>query len=153
MLRLFRSNDIQLLETKNRLLKVHVASVGNYGCQVWGVDYLKFSSFDHIMNNPRQRRQLFFLHHISGCFESVHRFNLLIEFRAVPFKVQFPPLCARCWNKARVDKGIAGHHLRANLLLFLRGSQLCWVAKVLECMTSLWPGLSFNAARSLIMNE
>jgi hypothetical protein len=50
MLRMCRSNDIQLLETENRLFTVHVASVGNYGCQVWGVDYLKFSSFDHVMN-------------------------------------------------------------------------------------------------------
>jgi hypothetical protein len=101
------------------------------------------------MNNPMQRLQLFFLHHISGSLKSVHRFNLLIEFGAVPFQVQYARLCARFWNKARIDKGIAGHHLRPNVLLFLRGSQLCWVAFFLECMTSLWPGLSFNAARSL----
>ena len=101
---------------------MHVASVGNYGCQVWGVDYLKVSSFDHVMNNPMQRLQLFFLRHISRCFKSVHRFNLLKEFGAVPFQVQYARLCARYWNKACVDKGIAGHHLRANVLLFLRGS-------------------------------
>jgi hypothetical protein len=149
MLRLCRTNDIQLLETKNRLFTIHVASVGNYGCQVWGADYLKFSSFDHIMNNPMQRLQLSFLRHISGCSKSVHRFNLLKEFGAVPFQVQYARLCARYWNKARVDKGIAGHHLRANVLLFLRGSQLCWVAKFLECMTSLGSGLSLHGVRSL----
>jgi hypothetical protein len=121
---------------------VHVASVGNYGCQVWEVDYLKFSSFDHVMNNPMQRLQLFSLHHISGCFKSAHRFNLLKEFGAVPFQVQY----------ARVPitgtKHVLTKELQANVL-FLRGSQLCWVANFLECMTSLWRGLSFNAVRSL----
>jgi hypothetical protein len=95
MLRMCRSNDIQLLETKNILYAVHVASVGNYGCQVWGVDNWKFRSFHHIMNNPMQTLQLFFLRHIWGCFKSLHRFHLLLEFGGVPFQVQYARLCAR----------------------------------------------------------
>jgi hypothetical protein len=149
MSRLCRFNDIQLLETKNILFTVHVASVGYYGCQVWGVDYFKFSSFDHIMYNPMQRLHFFFLRHISGSFKSMHLFNLLNKFGAVPFQVQCARLCAPYWNKARVDKGIVGHHLCANVLMFLWGRELCWVAKKLECITSHWSGLSFNAARSL----
>jgi hypothetical protein len=81
--------------------------------------------------------------------KSVHRFTLLKEFAAVPFLVQYARIFARSWNKARLDKGIAGIPLRAKVLLFLGGCQVCWVAKKLECMTSLWTGLSFNAARSL----
>jgi hypothetical protein len=116
---------------------------------VCGVDYLKVNSFDHVVNNPMQRLQLFSRRHISGCYRSVHRFTLLKELEAVPFQVQYARLCAHYWNKAQFDKGIACHHLRANVLLFLGGSQVCWVAKILECMNPFCTDLSFNAAGSL----
>ena len=142
LLRLCRERDIRLLESICRLFTVKVAAVGNYGCQVWGVEYLNFDDDSHVFDNPLQKLLFVFLRYISGCHRSVHRYTLLLEFGFKPYQVQYARLCARYWNKAREDGGLSGKHLKANLLLFQRGNNVCWTAKFLKCMNKLGLGPS-----------
>jgi hypothetical protein len=151
LLRLCRERDIRLLESICRLFTVKVAAVGNYGCQVWGVEYLNFDDDSHVFDNPLQKLLFVFLRYISGFHRSVHRYTLLLEFGFTPYQVQYARLCVRYCNKAREDDGLSGKYLKANLLLFQRGNNICWTAKFLKCMNklSLGPAGSFVGLQSL----
>jgi hypothetical protein len=142
-LSLCRERDIHLLESICRLFTV--AAVGDYGCQVWGVEYL------FLFDNPLQKLLFVFLRYISGCHRIVHRYTHLLEFGFKPQQVQYARLYARYWNKAREDDGLSGKQLKANLLLFQCSNYMSWTAKFLRCMNKLelGPTRYFIGLRSL----
>jgi len=136
--------DIQL-----RLFKALVAPVGDYGCQIWGVDHLGLSD-TKIFGNPMQQVVFTFLRLISGCRRSTEKIILLREFGMLPTQVKYARLCARMWNKS-LSNGFTGA-MRATMLddiwLFRRMNTECWTAKFLKGMMEI--GLTPPGATSLV---
>ena len=130
---------IKCMEVKLRLFDMLVMSIGNYGCQIWGVHYLRFDSDAHVFNNPLQKLVLLFLRTISGAYRNTSRWVLLKEFGLLPTQVTWACFCARWWNKC-----LDGHQgnlmqkiLQHDVELFRRGNDKCWSAKLLVCMGRL----------------
>jgi hypothetical protein len=59
--------DIMCLDTKIRLFKSLVLSIGNYECHVWGPNLLMLSESCTFTKNPMQILILEFIRLISGC--------------------------------------------------------------------------------------
>ena len=130
---------IRCMEVKLRLFQMLVMSIGNYGCQVWGINYLRFDSDAHVFSNPLQKVVLLYLRTISGAYRNTSRWVLLKEFGILPTQVTWACLCARWWNKC-----LDGHNgslvqkvLKQDLELFCKGNDKCWSAKFLTCMSRL----------------
>jgi exonuclease III len=130
---------VKCMEVKLRLFEMLVMSIGNYGCQVWGVNYLRLDSDAHVFNNPLQKVVLLYLRTISGAYRNTSRWVLLNEFGLLPTQVTWACLCARWWNKC-----LDGHNgtlmqkiIKQDIELFCKGNDKCWSAKFLICMGRL----------------
>jgi len=133
---------IQKLQVKKLKLKIDILEslatpIALYGCQVWGVDYLNCSNEDCIFGNPAQQVIFTFLRLITGGHRTVSRWNLLKECGMMPIQVKFACLCAKIWNDNIEAQGLVGNILRADVQLCVRGSDSCWSAKFLKCMSEL----------------
>jgi hypothetical protein len=133
----FNRLNIISMDIKTRLFSILVESVGCYGCQVWGIDYLKVRTIAQILDNPLQKTLLSFLRLISGCYSKVCRMSLLKEFGFLPYQVKWARLCARFWNANRTSQNLEGIILQSDIMLFKRGSVTCWAAKFLCCMVDI----------------
>jgi len=125
------------LEARIRIFNTVVAPIAEYGCQVWGVDFLNFSNENKIFDNPLQKLVLNFLRAVTGCRVSVSRWVLLKSCNTLPSQVKIAQLCARVWNNNAGTLSLTGKVLRSDLELMLKGCTDCWTAKFLNAMVSL----------------
>jgi hypothetical protein len=149
-------NRIQALQISNikmqlTIVKTLVMPIACYGCQVWGVDYLRTDSEHHILNTPTQKVLLFILRLMSGCFSKVSRWNLLREFGIVPIQVHFLKCVIRLWNKGLDSTSTVRKTLLSDIALFCAGSNTCWTSKLFNCLTNLDAvgGLNINGLRNM----
>ena len=149
----FEGLKIKCIKVKLMLFGSLVGSVGDYGCQVWGVDFLRFESEAHIFNNPLQKLTLRFLRLISGAHTTVHRWRLLKEFGIRPCQVRWACLCARWWQQCTSLEApaLTKNTMIASINLFCQGNDKCWVSKFLTCMSRLGliAGLSLSTLRDV----
>lgn len=126
--------DVQI-----KLFKTVVASVGNYGAQVWGVHYLRIDSEAHVFNNPFQGVVFEFLRNMTGARISTSRWVLLHDTGMLPCQCIYARLCARFWNRSSTAKvtDMSGGALLADIMLFKQGCSDNWTAKFLCCMARL----------------
>ena len=127
------------INVKLTLFKSLIATIGNYGCQVWGVNYLRFDSEKHIFENPFQKVVLLFLRVIGGAFQSTSRWVLLKEFGFMPTQVFLARLCIRFWNKNTTTCApiLMRKMFLNDIKLFQNGSDTCWTAKLLVFLLRL----------------
>jgi hypothetical protein len=112
--------------------------VGNYGCQVWGVEFLNFNDDSHVFENPLQKLLFVFLRVI---YQGViGAYTLLLEFGFTQYQMQYARLCAHYWNKSLEGSSLSGKHFKANILLFSSGNQICWTEHFLRCTNKLGLG-------------
>lgn len=128
---------IENLDIICRLYETLVNSIAIYGCQVWGVKWLKCDTIDHVFNNPPQNLQLQFLRIISGCHSHICRMSLLKEFKLEPVQVKIAVACAKLWNNTWKFGGIAKECLISDLSLFCKGYRKNWSGMFLECMYNI----------------
>ena len=67
-----------------KLFNSMVASVGNYGSQVWGVRFLRVDSEAHVFSNPFQNVVLEFARNLAGVRSTVSRWVLLCDLGFLP---------------------------------------------------------------------
>lgn len=127
------------LKTQLKLFQTLVESIGNYGCQVWGVDYFRVDTESHILSNPVQKVVLTFLRMISGAHNTTSRWVLLREFGLYPCQLHWVCLCTRFWNRLTSDPciPIGRGTLEADVELFRKKNTACWTTKFLKLMHSL----------------
>jgi hypothetical protein len=135
--RMCGASGIRCMATRMRLFDILVKSVGSYGCQVWGVEYLNLSTDTAILDNPLQKLQLQFLRSLSGVHSRIDRWSLLREFGQYPVQLDWICLCARFWNKTCKSSMLDGEALRGDIILFQAGNIQCWTYKFLRCMLRL----------------
>jgi hypothetical protein len=141
--------SISCLDVKIRIFNTMVMSVGSYGCQVWGVDFLRCKSERDVFSNPLQGLVLKYLRIITGCNRSTSRWVLLRECGIQPVQVQWACLCARKWNTEVNRDNLTGRTLKSDVHLFLRGCDKCWVGQFLGAMAGLGLTTGHNTARAL----
>jgi hypothetical protein len=130
---------IKSIEVKLRLFNMLVMPIGNYGSQVWGVEYLRIDSEAHIFSDPLQKLVFLFLKTINGAYVNTSRWVLLNEFGFVPTQVTWCCWCARWWNKCLIGTNgrLLQKVLQHDIELFQKGNDKCWSAKFLVCMGRL----------------
>jgi hypothetical protein len=145
------SLGVKCMEVKLRLFDMLVMSIGNYGCQIWGVDFLRIDSEAHVFNNPLQKLVFLFLRTVSGAYRNTSRWTLLREFGLLPTQVKWATLCARWWNRCLggLNGGLMQATMRQDVNLFCKGMDKCWSAKFLICMgrLNLLDGISVSMLR------
>jgi len=130
---------ITCLRVKISLFLSQVCSIGNYACQVWGVEYLRLDSEAHIFNSPMQKLALTFLRMVCKVPQSVSRWVLLRECGIDPIQSFWARICARFWNRNQLPAAtrLIRALLRKDVALFQSGSDTCWAAKFLTCMARI----------------
>jgi exonuclease III len=141
--------SINCLDVKIRIFNTMVMSVGSYGCQVWGVDFLRCKSERDVFNNPLQSLVLKYLRMITGCNRSTSRWVLLRECGIQPVQVQWACLCARIWNTEVTKDTLTGRTLKSDTHLYLRGCDKCWVGQFLGAMAGLGLITGRNTAQAV----
>ena len=141
LIRRMQELGIMCLDTKIRLFKSLVLSIGNYGCQVWGPPLL-MPSQSCTFKNPMQILILEFIRIISGCGRKTSRWILLREFDMWPVQAQWARLCVKFWNKIilSINEGedsIENVALIADLDLFKKGNKVCWSFQFLKAICHL----------------
>ena len=149
--------SVRCMEVKLHLFEMLVMSIGNYGCQIWGVDYLRVDSEAHVFNNPLQKLLFVFLRSITGAHRSTSRWTLLNEFGLRPVQVKWAKLCARWWNNCvgGINGQLMQRIMKQDIGLFQKGHDKCWVAKFLTCMgrLNLLGGKSVGQTRASPIEE
>jgi hypothetical protein len=135
-----RSAGIQQTAFKCRLFDVLVEPVLSYGCHVWGPDLC----LQHIgdprstRNNALEAAHVFFLRHMAGVGNRVHRASLLREFARHPTWLHWVTLAARFWERmAGKEDGMLHCALQGDISLMLQGCKSCWCFQFLQLMTKL----------------
>jgi hypothetical protein len=143
--------DIGCIKLQLTIIKALVMPVACYGCQIWGVDLLKFDSENHILNTPPQMVMCFVLRLISGCFSKVPRWNLIKEFGLRPVQAHILKCVVNVWNKGLDSTRVINKTLKADISLFCAGSNTCWTARLLQCLIKLdaIPGHDIASLRTL----
>ena len=128
---------------KMNLFDVAVKTVADYGCHVWGVQYLDWRSEHTIFRgNPFQMLALQYLRIISGAHSRTSRWVLLREFNKDPVQVDWAVRCAGWWNKNTRGEArdLARMTMQENIMLFKEGCKVCWTYMFLKSMLSLGLG-------------
>jgi hypothetical protein len=152
LLRKFKTLQIYSLKVKVQMFVTLVASVGNYGCQVWGVNYLRMDRECHIFNNPMQKLTFNFARIITGASQSVSRWILLKELDLLPVQCHWATACVKFWNdNSCIDmrNTVVYAAMEDDARLFCEGNDTCWCAKLFICLSALdlTGGLSVQALR------
>ena len=129
--------QITCLKVKLAMFMTMVASVGNYGCQLWAVNYLDMSRESAVFDNPFQEVVFDFLRKIGKTYRNTSKWVLLEEFGLLPCQAFWAKLCARFWNKntavVQAPKLLKGVFTQ-DICLFQKGNTDCWCFKFLSCM-------------------
>jgi hypothetical protein len=152
LMKKFKTLHIYNLKTKVRMFTAMVASVGNYGCQVWGVDFFRMDRECYIFNNPMQKLTFAFARLVTGASQSTSRWVLLKELGLLPVQCYWVVACVKFWNNNTSQdmiQSIVYKALFEDVLLFCNGSDSCWVAKLFVCLVrlDLTGGLGITALR------
>jgi len=133
-------SDATPLCIKLQLFDSAVGAIANYGCQIWGVQYLDWRSEHQIFTrNPVQKLHLQFMRLITGAHTHVSRWILLRELNRVPVQVDWAVACAKWWHNTLSGSStcLGKQTMLANIQLFKDGCKMCWSAMFLKCMLSL----------------
>jgi hypothetical protein len=98
---------ITCIQTKINMFMTFAASIANYGCQVWAVNFLNLDNEYCVFDNPFQRVVFTYLRLISKVRRTVSRWVLLKEFGVHTSQMFWAKLCARFWNRNLGVKAVA----------------------------------------------
>jgi hypothetical protein len=141
--------DVNSPAAKIYMFNSLVRPIFSYGCQVWGVDYLKLpdrtplnardvSTADLVPHSPFETLWVNFLRATAGVPVCTPIWTLMQELNVLPVQCHFAACVLRFWNEM-IDKPycMAARAFKSDLKLMLRKNRSCWTFKVVEFLVNL----------------